>query len=128
MPRTFASLAGILVAGLVVGVMPAGQGTAAEVKHTGVAKRITIASDLNPKEVHANPRDTIIWTNASSTPVLISLEGFRFDKEKSVRLGPGGAVSLFFSQPGTYQFSVQQAAGPGAASAPPMTGKVVISG
>ncbi len=128
MSRTFASLAGFLVASLVVGAVAAGQGIAAEVKPTGVAKRITIRSDLNPKEVHANPGDTIIWSNASSTPVLVSLDGFSFDKEKSVRLEPGGSVSMFFSQPGTYQFSVHQATGPGAASAPPMTGKIVISG
>jgi plastocyanin len=109
---------------LVVVALAAGPGVA-QVKPTGVAKRIMIESDLNPREVQAKPGDTLIWRNARSTAVVVSLDGVNFSDHKELRLEPGASVSMFFSKPGTYQYTVQQA---GAPAPPPLTGTVVITG
>ncbi len=124
MSRTYAGLAGALAAPLVLWALAAGQ-VIAEVNHTGVAHRITIHSDVSPKAVYAHAGDTIIWRNAGSMPVTLSLESFSFDREKSVRLEPGASISVFFSQPGTYPYTVLQEGGTPSA---PLNGKLVIYG
>ncbi len=118
MKRVYLSFWGLLVAVLVMGIAE----TWAQVKPTGVTKIIhLVARDFRLPDLEINPGDTVIWVAvdapatvsfAEGTPVKLACVAptrFRLNEDGAYTSGIipiGGAASLCFVEPGTYQYIV----------------------